>query len=186
MVSFKEFCFTALTMLAECISSLTHRGLVYVVEISPKDKKSKNKISPKLLKETKPQKPQSKTDSLGLKKFHTFPRTCTQMYRDSPASTAQGKKRHNNINKPRQPSAQQASRQPRWWRAASITHHIIHAFERKTKKPPIPPFPQFLLPVLMEKISHKGMNKRGTSLSPGSPVQANARMKTVCEARSAC
>lgn len=57
MVSFKELCLTALTMLAECISSFIHHGLVYVVEIPPKDqKKSKHKISPKLLKEAKPQK----------------------------------------------------------------------------------------------------------------------------------
>lgn len=58
MVSFKELCFTALKILAECISSLTRCGLVYVVEIPPKDKKSKHNISPKLLKETEPQKPQ--------------------------------------------------------------------------------------------------------------------------------
>lgn len=54
MVSFKEFCFTALTVLAECISSLTYHVLLYAVEIPPKDKKSKHKILPKLLKETKP------------------------------------------------------------------------------------------------------------------------------------
>lgn len=41
MVSFKELGLTALTMLAECISSLTHHGLVYVVEIPPKDQKKK-------------------------------------------------------------------------------------------------------------------------------------------------
>ena len=69
---FKELCFTALMMLAECISTLTRCGLVYVAEIPHKDKKSKHKISPQLLQETKPQKPPSKIDTLSLRKFTHF------------------------------------------------------------------------------------------------------------------
>lgn len=56
------------------------------------------------------------------------------MYRASPASTAQGKKQHNNTHKLRQPNAQQTSRQHYQRRT---THHIIHAFERKTKHPQV-------------------------------------------------
>lgn len=78
------------------------------------------------------------------------------MYRASPASTAQGKKQHNNTHKIRHPNAQQTSRQQYQSRT---THHIIHAFERKTKHPQV-----FLsaapTPILMEKTSHRDMEKR--------------------------
>lgn len=57
-------------MLAECISSLTHHGLVYVVKIPPKDKKSQHKISPKVLKRNKTTKTSTKIDLFSLKKIH--------------------------------------------------------------------------------------------------------------------
>lgn len=68
------------------------------------------------------------------------------MYRASPASTAQGKKQHKNTHKLRQPNAQQTSRQQYWRRT---THHIIHAFARKTKHPQVF-LPAVPTPVLME------------------------------------
>lgn len=160
MVLFKELCFTTLTMLAECISSLTHHGLVYVVKIPPKDKKSQHKISPKVLKRNKTTKTSTKIDLFSLKKIHMFPRTFRKMYRHSLASTAQGEEWHYNTNEPRQPCVQQALRQPCRWRAASTIHHIKRALKKPQTFLSAVPTPR-----PHEKTSHKGTNKRGTSLS---------------------
>lgn len=184
MVLFKELCYTVLTMPAECISSLTHRGLVYVTEILPKDKKKEAQNSTKLLKETKPQKPQSKIDLFSLRNFHTFPRTFMQLYSDSLAPQPRARNStviQVNCDSPVL-SRLQGSPASEGWPVRPITLSV--PLRGKQKKTPNLSFcSSFSLS--SEKTSHKGMNKHGTSLSLGSPVQANAHVKTVYEARSA-
>lgn len=144
MVLFKELCCTFL-LNAFHLWPIVVWSILLRFCLKTKKNKTKNQLKKPLrnpstkfhqvsLKKPNPQKPQPKKDLLSLQNFPTFPRMFMPMYRASPASPAQGKKQQNNTHKLRQPSAQQTSRQHCRRRT---THHIIHAFERKTKHPQV-------------------------------------------------